>query len=612
MSEKKGLRALQNGSDIRGIAIPGVSGEANLLRTEAESLTQGFLRWLSEKTEKPVEDLTVAVGCDSRLSGPYLKQIILVSLSVNDVTFFDCGLASTPAMFMATKFRSFQCDGAIMITASHLPYERNGFKYFDVEGGLQKADIAKIIEYAEGYLPKEDADKAAARRAAEEAAMLEAVRALKGKLEHAPVPDNYKDDSRGLSAAKEDAKRDAKLDGSITARSQIVRDRPIFAQAELGTYIPDLMETYAAHLRALIIEGVQKGMAKAPAAGTFDPEYPLAGLTIAVDAGNGAGGFYATEVLEPLGANVSASRYLDPNGSFPNHAPNPEDTAAVDALRSAVLGGSCDLGIIFDTDVDRSAAVTGGGREVARNGIVALAALLVADEHPGSTIVTDSITSIELNKFLEQELGLKHLRYMRGYKNVINKALELTAQGIDCPLAIETSGHAALKENFFLDDGAYLATRIVIKAALLKSEGRTLDDLLAALEEPAEAREVRMAISADDFGTYADQILDDLKTWVSGANSAGSRNMPAPVGQTLTMQLVSPNYEGIRINFFDAAAGGGTLPADPMGWCLLRRSLHDPLMPLNIESAREGGVEDIAEVLRPFFFPYSALDSSKL
>ena len=67
MSEKKGLRALQNGSDIRGIAIPGVSGEANLLRTEAESLTQGFLRWLSEKTEKPVEDLTVAVGCDSRL-----------------------------------------------------------------------------------------------------------------------------------------------------------------------------------------------------------------------------------------------------------------------------------------------------------------------------------------------------------------------------------------------------------------------------------------------------------------------------------------------------------------------------------------------------------------
>ena len=606
MSEKKGLRALQNGSDIRGIAIPGVSGEANLLRTEAESLTQGFLRWLSEKTEKPVEDLTVAVGCDSRLSGPYLKQIILVSLSVNDVTFFDCGLASTPAMFMATKFRSFQCDGAIMITASHLPYERNGFKYFDAEGGLQKADIAKIIEYAEDVLPKESEDKAAARRAQDEAAMLEAVRAMKEKLEKTPVPDAYKDDSKGLSAAKEDAKRDAKTDGSITARSQIVRDRPIFAQAELGAYIPDLMETYAAHLRSLIIEGVQKGLAGgAPA---FDPEYPLAGLTVAVDAGNGAGGFYATEVLEPLGANVAASRYLDPNGAFPNHAPNPEDKAAVDALREAVLGGSCDLGIIFDTDVDRSAAVTGAGREVARNGIVALAALLVAKEHPGSTIVTDSITSIELGQFLEDTLGLKHLRYMRGYKNVINKALELTAQGVDCPLAIETSGHAALKENYYLDDGAYLATKIIIKAALLKQEGSNLDDLLAALKEPAEAREVRMPITAEDFGGYADQILDDLKAWVSGDNSAESRNMPSAFGQTLSMQLVSPNYEGVRINFYDAAAGGDA----PMGWCLLRRSLHDPLMPLNIESGKEGGAEEIAAMLRPFFFPYSALDSSKL
>ena len=91
--------------------------------------------------------------------------------------------------------------------------------------------------------------------------------------------------------------------------------------------------------------------------------------------------------------------------------------------------------------------MTGAGREVARNGIVALAALLVAKEHPGSTIVTDSITSIELGQFLEDTLGLKHLRYMRGYKNVINKALELTAQGVDCPLAIETSGHAALKET---------------------------------------------------------------------------------------------------------------------------------------------------------------------
>ena len=60
----------------------------------------------------------------------------------------DCGLASTPAMFMATIFPKFQCDGAIMITASHLPFNRNGFKFFDKNGGLNKEDISQILQTA--------------------------------------------------------------------------------------------------------------------------------------------------------------------------------------------------------------------------------------------------------------------------------------------------------------------------------------------------------------------------------------------------------------------------------------------------------------------------------
>lgn len=50
----------------------------------------------------------------------------------------------------------------------------------------------------------------------------------------------------------------------------------------------------------------------------------MAGMHFVVDAGNGAGGFFATQVLEPLGADISGSVYLDPDGTFPNHVPNPE------------------------------------------------------------------------------------------------------------------------------------------------------------------------------------------------------------------------------------------------------------------------------------------------
>ena len=84
-------------------------------------------------------------------------------------------------------------------------------------------------------------------------------------------------------------------------------------------------------------------------------------------------------------------------------------------------------------------------------------------------MVTDSTTSDQLTEYLEQCLGLKHLRYKRGYRNVINKAMELNEHGIDSQLAIETSGHAAYKENYFLDDGAYLATKIVIKLAQMRN-----------------------------------------------------------------------------------------------------------------------------------------------
>lgn len=403
-----------------------------------------------------------------------------------------------------------------MITASHLPYNRNGFKFFDKHGGLNKQDIAEIIEFAESD---------------------EALKAL-------GEPDT------GL----------------------LVRDMGKNVYPSQDT---DLMETYCAHLRDLIQKGVSH---------PDSYEKPLTGLKIVVDAGNGSGGFYAKKVLAPLGADISDSQYLSPDGTFPNHAPNPENREAMDSVAMKTLSAGADLGLIFDTDVDRSAAVDHRGREIARNSIVALAAALVAEDHPGSTVVTDSITSDHLTVFLEKELGLKHLRFKRGYKNVINKAIELNASGTDCQLAIETSGHAALKENYFLDDGAYLATKIVIKTALLRLQGKTLDSLIQSLKQPAEAKEARIPILASDFGAYGGEVLDALKGFAD---------------KEPDMTLVSPNHEGVRIAFEG-------------GWCLLRKSLHDPLLPLNLESEKQGGCKEIRDQLKPFLQKYDLLDLSPL
>ncbi|HKM29022.1 MAG TPA: hypothetical protein VJY37_05005, partial [Anaerovoracaceae bacterium] len=492
---------LQNGSDIRGIALDGVPGEIpNLGKEKVHRLTKGFLLWLSTKTRRDFNELTISVGSDSRVTGPEFRDTIAKTLSTYGVHVLDAGLASTPAMFMSTIFKEYDCDGAIMVTASHLPYNRNGFKYFDKNGGLNKSDIIEIIKYAES----------------------------EGAME-------------------------SMIPSGITKVGKIEES--------------DLMSTYSKHLRDLIIKGVDN---------TADKSKPLAGLHIVVDAGNGGGGFFATNVLEPLGADISGSQFLEPDGMFPNHQPNPENKDAMKSICKAVTKHNADLGLIFDTDVDRSAAVDKNGNEISRNGIVALAAALIADKYPGTTVVTDSITSDELTVFLEKNLGLKHLRFKRGYRNVINKSLELNESKIDSQLAIETSGHAAYKENYFLDDGAYLATKIVIAAANLASQGKSIDSLIANLAEPLEAMEVRIPIEEPNYKEYGDRVLKNLEEWaVANADKLGCT-------------IVEPNYEGIRLAFDNDKV---------KGWCLLRKSLHDPILPLNIEANTVGGCKVIKKYI---------------
>ena len=229
-----------------------------------------------------------------------------------------------------------------------------------------------------------------------------------------------------------------------------------------------------------------------------------------------------------------------------------------------------------------------------------MAAALIADEYPGTTVVTDSITSNELTDYLENRLKLHHLRFKRGYRNVINKAAELNAEGTDAQLAIETSGHAAYKENYFLDDGAYLATRIIIRLAQLKREGKEISSVIAELKEPEEAVEIRMPITEEDHNAAGTAILSTVEAWAEKQDAESSQNPDN--GSDLQIHLVKPNYEGVRVQF------GGSV----QGWFLLRKSLHDPIMPLNIEAEEKGGCRQIAAELYKALENVTGMDTEKL
>lgn len=496
----KFYKQFKSGTDIRGVASEGVEGQpVNLTDDVVARMADGFVLWLSKKVSKAPETLTISIGRDSRISGPHIVSICSERFKRCGATVLDCSLASTPSMFMTTV--DLGCDGALQITASHHPFNRNGLKFFTREGGLEGSDIEEILEYAQN--------------------------------------------------------------GESPAENSCGEIRKV-----------DYMTDYA--------KGLCKKIKKEVNAEDYD--HPLKGFKIVVDAGNGAGGFYADKVLSVLGADTTGSRYLEPDGMFPNHIPNPEDATAMASICEAVKEANADLGVIFDTDVDRGGAVDNKGNEINRNRLVAVAAAIALEGNEGGTVVTDSITSSGLKEFIEDTLGGQHYRYRRGYKNVIDKALELNAQGINCPLAIETSGHAAMKENYFLDDGAYLCTKIIIKAAQMRKEGKELDELTAALKEPVESKEVRFKILESDFRACGEKIINDLTAYAMAQKG---------------WNVANDNREGIRVSF-DKDNGDG--------WFLLRLSVHDPIMPLNIESDSVGGVDIIYNKLNEFLKTTSGLE----
>lgn len=476
------LKKLQSGTDIRGIVMENKEFELTLTEEVVSRIARGFALFLREK--KLGEKITIAIGKDSRLSGDLLKSAAINTLIDKGVDVIDCNMATTPAMFMSTIMDEYKVDGAIMITASHLPYYYNGMKFFKRDGGVEKEELNKIIDFA------------------------------------------------------------TNKELSNTQKGKII--------------VKDLISDYS----KIIVNNIRVKTGS---------ETPLKNLKILVDAGNGAGGFFANKVLEVLGADTSGSQFLEPDGNFPNHIPNPEDKQAILSISNAVVKNNADLGVIFDTDVDRAAIVDKDGRAINKNTLIALISAILLEENPGTTVVTDSITSEGLKEFIEG-LGGKHHRFKRGYKNVINEAKRLNSLGEEVDIAIETSGHAALKENYFLDDGAYLVAKILIKLAILKREGKELNSIISNFRESSEQLEFRLNIDAKNFKEYGENILSEIKLKIKNDKE---------------LNIAEPNYEGVKAYINNSKS-----------WFLIRISLHEPILAINIESEYLNGSKEIIDKIR--------------
>ena len=141
---------LKSGSDVRGTAV---GEDAKLTDAIVTRLGAAFTRFLAKKYGKPENSVSVAIGRDSRITGPHLMEAACQGIAATGATAYDCGMCTTPSMFMAILEPGFTPTGSIMITASHHPWNINGMKFFTEAGGVGYQDLELILKLAEEGIP---------------------------------------------------------------------------------------------------------------------------------------------------------------------------------------------------------------------------------------------------------------------------------------------------------------------------------------------------------------------------------------------------------------------------------------------------------------------------
>lgn len=281
----------------------------------------------------------------------------------------------------------------------------------------------------------------------------------------------------------------------------------------------------------------------------FGPRRPK----VVVDAGNGCGGFIAVPIIESLGFPV-IGQFIEPDGTFPNHHPDPTVVENVEPLIERVLKEKADVGIAFDGDADRIGAVDEKGNILWGDQLMVLFAREILKEQPGATFVSEVKCSMTLYDDIEARGG-KAIMWKAGHSLIKSKMVETGAL-----LAGEMSGHMFFKHRYFgFDDAIYSALRLL---ELLSHTDAPLSSMLADLPKTYSTPELRSDFPEDKKFRAVELVRDALK-------QLGHKTI---------------DVDGVRVVFDD-------------GWGLVRSSNTQPLLVLRFEAKSEARMKEIQQLV---------------
>ncbi len=264
------------------------------------------------------------------------------------------------------------------------------------------------------------------------------------------------------------------------------------------------------------------------------------GLRIVIDGGNGVGGFFALPLLKRLGCRVT-DIYCDPDGSFPNHHPDPTIPENLRELTRLVLDEQAEAGIAYDGDADRIGVITDRGEVLWGDELLLLFSRCVLKSNPGAAIIGEVKCSQKLFDDIAGNGG-RPIMWKAGHSLIKGKMKEEHAL-----LAGEMSGHIFFADRYFgFDDAIYASIRLL---EILSESGMKLSVLLADVPRTYTTPEIRI------------DCPDRIKVAVVNAVRERYRR---------THHII--DIDGVRVTFGD-------------GWGLLRASNTQPVLVLRFEAA---------------------------
>lgn len=269
---------------------------------------------------------------------------------------------------------------------------------------------------------------------------------------------------------------------------------------------------------------------------------------VGVDTGNGTTGPLIEKLFKTLGIEY-LGLYLESDGNFPNHLPDPVVPENLKDLIEIVKKYNLDCGFGFDGDGDRLGVIDDKGNILWGDQLMIVYSREILKKYKGAKIIFD----VKCSKALEEEIermGGVPIMWKTGHSLIENKLHEEKA-----PIAGELSGHLYFADDYFgYDDAIYSSLRLL---RIMEKENKKLSEFFENVKKYYSTPEIRIEVGDD----RKFEIVERVKNFYNGRYRIN-------------------DIDGVKVYY-------------PNGWALLRPSNTQPVLVVRIEGETEEDLEKI-------------------